>query len=132
MFEALANDVFAAGLYDSGTDKPALGSVTQVVHARTVVFQIINFLLGFRRQRGPAGLPGLGQNGVQLAVVAQGRFDPFGGKLLPLVEPLGKDFQEGFCFLATLGLDFVKFFLRFASEAWVWVMVRSTNSWASC
>jgi hypothetical protein len=48
---------------------------------------------------------------------AQGRFDPFGGKLRPLLEPLRKDFQEGFGFLVALGLDSLKFFLRSASDA---------------
>ena len=62
----------------------------------------------------------------------QGLLDPFGGDLVTLVQPLRKEFQEGFGFAVTLGLDRGEFFLRSAVASWrVCATVRVTNCSAS-
>ena len=63
----------------------------------------------------------------------QSRFDPLGGQRLTLLQTLLEELQEGFGVPVTFGLDFLEFFLRFASVCCrVIATVRSTNSSASC
>ena len=60
---------------------------------------------------------------------AQSTFDPLGGQRLALCQSLLKQFQEGFGFPVTVGLDVrAFFFMSAAASARVRATVSSTNS----
>jgi hypothetical protein len=62
----------------------------------------------------------------------ESRFDPLGRQRLTLLQTLLEEFQKGFGFPVTFGLDFLEFFLRSASVCCrVIVTVSSTNSSAN-